>query len=120
MVLFARHDVGDSGAVVSTPALVRESMCCAHTPEQIVESCTARLARESSRTGIDQMLAVLKADAVTTPLLVLGGEHGGSRVDEDVSALTRTCQTNAELFSHLGHNMMLEPGWQPVAERIGS
>ena len=35
-----------------------------------------------------------------------------------VSATAQTYQTEAEFFPNMGHNMMLEPGWQAVAERI--
>jgi alpha-beta hydrolase superfamily lysophospholipase len=59
-----------------------------------------------------------KAGLVTAPLLVLGAEDDGSRVDGDVSAAARAYQTSAEFFPNMGHNMMVEPGWQAVAERI--
>jgi hypothetical protein len=58
------------------------------------------------------------AHPVTASLLVLGASDDGSRTDWEVSATARTYQTNAEFFLNMGHNMMLEPGWQAVAERI--
>ena len=51
-------------------------------------------------------------------MLVLGAKDDGSRIDGDASALARLYQTDAELFPDMGHAMMLEPGWQAVAERI--
>ncbi|EHB54882.1 hypothetical protein MycrhDRAFT_2076 [Mycolicibacterium rhodesiae JS60] len=35
-----------------------------------------------------------------------------------VHATARDYGTRAEIFSGMGHNMMLEPGWPLVAERI--
>ena len=55
---------------------------------------------------------------VTAPLLVLGAADDGSRADGEVSAAAWTYQTDAEFFPNMGHMMMLEPGWQAVAERI--
>lgn len=52
------------------------------------------------------------------PLLVLGAEHDGCISIQAVRALARAVGTDAEIFSGMGHNMMLEPGWDAVAERI--
>jgi hypothetical protein len=35
-----------------------------------------------------------------------------------VLATARAYHTEAEFFPDMGHNMMLEPGWAAVAERI--
>ncbi|MDT5350144.1 MAG: hypothetical protein QOH91_3431 [Mycobacterium sp.] len=126
--MFARHPrifmrsstFGDSAGLVSTPALAREFLFCAHTPEPTVESCAARMGPESARAGVDQMFGRLKPGLVTVPMLVLGAEDDGSRADGDVSAAARSYRTSAEFFPGMGHNMMLEPGWVDVAERIES
>jgi len=106
--------------LVNTPALAREFLFCAHTPEAIVKFCAARVEPESVRAGLDQMLVrPPKADRVTAPVLVLGARDDGSRIgDTDVSATARTYQTEAEFFPNMGHNMMLEPGWAAVAACI--
>jgi pimeloyl-ACP methyl ester carboxylesterase len=57
---------------------------------------------------------------ITTPLLVLGAECDGSIKPYEVQATAAAYQTEAEFFPDMGHNMMLEVGWQAVAERIGS
>jgi pimeloyl-ACP methyl ester carboxylesterase len=109
---------GDPVELVNSPALAREFMFCAHTPESIVESCARRMEPESARIGKDTMFGAFNADKVTTPLLVLGAEDDGSRVDGDVAAVAHTYGTTAELFPTMGHNMMLEPGWPKVADTI--
>jgi pimeloyl-ACP methyl ester carboxylesterase len=43
---------------------------------------------------------------MTTPLLVVDGEHDSAY------------GTEAVIFPSMGHDMMLEPGWAQVAERI--
>jgi len=54
---------------------------------------------------------------VTTPILVLGAEYDGFVSAGDVRATARAYRTEPEFFP-MGHNMMLEPGWADVAQRI--
>jgi hypothetical protein len=57
---------------------------------------------------------------VRTPILVLGAEQDGAHTRAEVQATARAYGTQAEFFAGMGHNMMLEPGWAVVAERIDS
>ncbi len=113
------HSVGNPLATVGTPALAREAFFAKDTPEGVVRRCTERLQQESARAlGIDMTLRDLpRPHLVTRPLLVLGGEADGSVTQNELHATAAAYGTTAELFS-MGHNMMLEPGWQSVAERI--
>ena len=63
---------------LATPALAREYLFCADTPEAIVESCRQRAGAESVRAAMtDPMLRRVKTRRVRTPILVLGAEHDG-------------------------------------------
>ena len=55
---------------------------------------------------------------VTTPLLVLGAEKDACFSQREVQETARAYGMEAEFFAAMGHNMMLEPGWVGVAERI--
>ena len=46
------------------------------------------------------------------------GRSAGVGTAAEVRATAKAYSTEPEFFSDLGHNMMLEPGWQSVAERI--
>lgn len=109
---------GRSLAYVSTPELARERFFSPHTPEDVVASCAAQLQEESARSGVDGLLALPRPRRVRAPLLVLGAGHDGAVTAAEVRATAKAYGTEPEFFSDLGHNMMLEPGWQPVAERI--
>ena len=79
----------------------------------------ARLQDESARVGRDQLLLSLpKPKRVRTPLLVLGAADDGCFSPTEVRATARAYGTEAEIFADMGHDMMLEPGWTAVAERI--
>jgi len=104
---------------ISTPQLARERFFSAHTPDSDVVDYAARLQEDSARVGIDCLvLSLPRPKRVTTPLLVLGADDDGAHTREEVCATARAYRTEAEFFPNMGHNMMLEPGWAAVAERI--
>ncbi|MCW2628969.1 alpha/beta hydrolase [Mycobacterium sp.] len=104
-----------------TSAHVREVMYCAHTPEPIVDQCFTRLQEESFRAlSVDICgLNLVRPRRITTPMLVLEGADVGWG-HRPARETARAYHTEVEFFPNMGHNMMLEPGWQAVAERIDS
>lgn len=110
---------GRSLPYINTPELAREKFFSEETPEEQVLECAARLQEDSARVSIDcLMLNLPRPERVRTPLLVLGAEHDGAHTRKEVRATARAYGTEAEFFPGMGHNMMLEPGWESVAERI--
>ena len=111
---------GNPVELFNTPALAREFLFCAGTPDSIVRSCATRMEPESTCALRETAIRLPDAGLVSAPMLVLGAKDDGLRIDGDVSALARHYQTDAELFPDMGHVMMLETGWPAVAERIDS
>jgi pimeloyl-ACP methyl ester carboxylesterase len=104
---------------IGTPELARERFFSPHTPENDVVAYAARLQEDSARIGIDcALLRLPRPKRVTTPLLVLGADEDGAHTREEVMDTARAYGTDAEFFPDMGHDMMLEPGWEDVAERI--
>lgn len=99
--------------------LAREAFFSAHTPESIVVQCAAKLQEESAK-ALSETLSSKGIDVnrIQTPMLVLGAESDGGVSMKEVHATARAYRTEAEFFPDMGHDMMLEPGWQAVAERI--
>lgn len=97
----------------------REVFFSPDTPEHLVVTYSARLQQESQRAlAVDMMFRGLpQPDRVNTPMLVLGADHDGTITAKEVRATAAAYRTVAEFFP-MGHNMMLEPGWRAVAERI--
>jgi pimeloyl-ACP methyl ester carboxylesterase len=88
-------------------------------PDSQVLHYVMRLQEESTRIGLDCLLLNLpRPKRVTTPLLVLGAQNDGAHTTKEVRATARAYRTEAEFFPDMGHNMMLEPGWVAVAERM--
>ncbi|WP_292974963.1 alpha/beta hydrolase [Mycobacterium sp.] len=104
---------------INPPELARERFFSAHTPEADVRKYAARMQEDSSRIGVDGLLLRLpRPKRVSTPILVLGAEEDGAHTRAEVVATARAYGTRAEFFPDMGHNMMLEPGWAAVADRI--
>ena len=106
---------------ISTPELARERFFSAQTPAALVEKCAARLQEDSARVGVDCLFLNLpRPRRVSAPVLVLGADLDGAHTREEVLATASAYRTEADFFAGMGHNMMLEPGWDAVADRIDS
>jgi pimeloyl-ACP methyl ester carboxylesterase len=110
---------GRSLAYVNTLELARERLFSAQLPDSQVVHYAALLQEESTRIGLDCLVLNLpRPKRVTTPVLVLGADKDAAHTAREVRATARAYRTEAEFFPDMGHNMMLEPGWAGVAERI--
>lgn len=103
-----------------TLAGARAMLFSAETPESVVVEGMGRLQPDGTRAILGDMVAfnLVKPTRVTTPLLVLGAEQDGIYPPSDVRTTAKAYDTEASIFPSLGHEMMLEPGWEAVAERI--
>ncbi|OBI38199.1 alpha/beta hydrolase [Mycobacterium colombiense] len=110
---------GRSLEIVGRPARTRERFFSAQTPEDDVARCVARLREESQRILFDAVLLnPPRPQRVRTPMLVLAAEYDGCLTVDAMRDLARSYGTEAEIFPGMGHDMMLEPGWAAVADRI--
>ncbi len=106
--------------VVATPELVRELFFSASTPDEQVNAYHQRVQDESYLA----FLGMLFLDLVRTrrvnriPMLVLGAEHDTIVSQHEIVRTAAVYGAESEIFPGMGHDMMLEPGWQAVAERI--
>ena len=105
--------------VIGTPALCREMLFSAGAPEEQVAACFDRLGDESYRAYLESVLLFLSRPLrITTPLLVLGAAEDRAISVREVESTARAYGLQAEIFPDMAHDMMLEPGWQAVADRI--
>ncbi|WP_319429164.1 alpha/beta hydrolase [Mycobacterium sp. RTGN5] len=118
LVSLRAYTVGTTAELVNTPLLARKHFFCDTTPESVIVECAQRLQAEGSHGG--GLRFRFRPGRVSTPLLVLGGEEDRSVRPREVHTTARDYGTTAEMFAGMGHNMMLEPGWRLVAERIQS
>ncbi|WP_310772042.1 alpha/beta hydrolase [Mycobacterium sp. Z3061] len=108
------------GPLVDTPAMARELFFSAGMPEADVISFQRRIQDESYPAFLD-MLALDLVDTERVrrvPLLVLGAEHDAIVTPRETRSIAAVYGTEAEVFPDLAHDVMLEPGWRAVAERM--
>jgi alpha-beta hydrolase superfamily lysophospholipase len=106
---------------VSTPQLAREAFYSAGIAEESLTRYHAQIQNDSFRAYLDMMLFSLPRPAlVKTPMLVLGAEDDAMFTVDEIRATARAYGTEADILPGVAHNMMLEPGWRSVADRIVS
>lgn len=106
--------------VAATPELARETFFAQSASAADVARYTAQLDEEYAlKIAIDMLwLNLPRPHLVTTPVLVLGAEDDVCFTPQEVRATAAAYRTQAEIFSKMSHDMMLDPGWLAVAERI--
>ena len=105
--------------LVETPALMQDALFSPQVSAEEIARHFARLQPESFRMGLETMLFNLpRPDKVKTPILVLAAanDHVFSVAEEQATA--RAYGTEAEIFPDMAHDVMLEPNWPQVADRI--
>jgi len=105
--------------IVATPELAREYFFSNSMPDSQVAEYHRRLQGESFRAFLDMLaLALPRPKRVNTPMLVLGAEKDTIFTVPQVRRTAKAYGTQAVIFLDMAHDMMLEPGWQAVADHI--
>ena len=107
-------------SVGGTPELARETFFSELTPDADLVRYAAQLNEEYvGKIVLDMLLLNLpRPKLVTAPLLALGAEDDIVFTQQEIRATARAYHAEAEIFPKMAHDMMLEPGWAAVAERI--
>jgi pimeloyl-ACP methyl ester carboxylesterase len=105
--------------VIGTPSLAQEAFFSVDMPEEKLTAYFARMQDESYRAYLDMMgLDLPRPKQIKTPMLVLGAANDAFFSSGEIEATARAYSTQAEIFPDMAHDMMLETGWQAVADRI--
>jgi len=114
------HLVRNSYALIQTPSLAREAFFSAGMPEQGLIRHFARMQEESYLAGWDTVAFDLPRPKRQDlpPMLVLGALDDKLFRPDEIETTARVYHTQAEFFTGMAHDMMLEENWLKVAERI--
>lgn len=104
--------------VVETPALAHEYLFSPTTPPELVAEVHPLLQDESYRAFLDMMLSLPRPGRIATPVRVLGGAADTIFHPGEMATTARAYRTAATIYPGMGHNLMLEPGWEQVANEI--
>jgi len=109
----------DMRPIVESPQLAREILYWRDTPEAIVAANFARLQGDSFFTYLDLMaLNLPRPGRIKTPMLVIGSEHDGIFTPGEIAATAKRYGADLHIFPNMGHNLILDVGWENVAEKI--
>jgi len=86
-------------------------------PDADVDLYASKLGNEAFLAYLDMLFADLCTPATGTPVLVLGAAHDAIFPVETQKRIAETYGTEALIFP-MAHDMMLEPGWESVADTI--
>jgi pimeloyl-ACP methyl ester carboxylesterase len=105
--------------MIGTSALAHDAFFSPKLPAEEVNRHFARLQPESFRVELDAMLLNLpRPQRVNGPMLVLAAENDRVFTVAEAEKTAKAYGTTAVLFPNMAHDMMLEPGWQQVADQI--
>jgi pimeloyl-ACP methyl ester carboxylesterase len=104
---------------IRRPEHVLELFFTPSRPRAVAERLMESLQDESYLAFIDTIFFALpRPHRVRVPVLVLGAECDGIISVGEVEKTARAYGTQAEIFPGIGHDMMLDDGWQAVADRV--
>jgi pimeloyl-ACP methyl ester carboxylesterase len=105
--------------VVATPQLAREAFFTEELSDEELLVYWKQIEDESYRAFLDMVaLDLPRPEKVGTPLLVLGVGRDNMVSPAEIERTARAYGTRAEFVPDAAHVSMLDPRWQPVAERI--
>jgi pimeloyl-ACP methyl ester carboxylesterase len=105
--------------IIGTPSLTQEAFFSKEMPTEKIDRYFAWMQDESYPAFLDMMIFSLpRPRKVAVPMLVLGAANDTIFHPEEIEATAQAYHTRAEIFPNMAHDMMLEAGWQAVADRI--
>lgn len=105
--------------MVGTPALMQDAFFSPEVSAEEIARHFARLQPESFLMELETLLLNLpRPEKVKTQLLLLAAANDRVFTVAEAQATARAYGTEAEIFPDMAHDMMLEPNWQQVADRI--
>ena len=115
---FAHH----LGPQLTDGRAIERTLFSEDMPESLVWSYMRHFQAESDMVILDLLFLDLPPSTPTldTPVLVLGAENDSFVYRSGLDATADTYRTHAEVFPGMAHAMMLDLGWESVAERIAA
>ncbi len=103
--------------MVSTPALAKDAFFSDDYPDEKFLKYYACIQPESTIMALC-LLRLPRPGKVRTPLLVIGAAKDRIFTAAEQQKTARAYNTEAILYPQVAHDIMLEPGWESVADRI--
>jgi pimeloyl-ACP methyl ester carboxylesterase len=106
--------------VVAAEDRVRDLFFTADTDAAIVATTTDRVGDESYRAYLEMLFRRPRATRVLTPVRIVVGDRDRLMTVRDARRTARSYGTEPVVVKDAGHNLMLDPRWEEVAEAIAA
>jgi pimeloyl-ACP methyl ester carboxylesterase len=107
--------------LIETPALARHFLLWPDISPETLAALHGRMQQESFRMLFDITLLDLPApQRIRAPVLVLGGGNDRLFPVPEFEATARAYSSRAVIFDNMAHGLMLEPGWEAVADALAA
>jgi hypothetical protein len=109
----------DPGRFFEKPEDTRKLLFASALSDESVAKYSARLGSESFQAMSEMVYRLPKVKRIREcgcPLLVLGAGEDALVSPKEVELTARAYQARCKIFPGMGHDMMLEDGWESVAE----
>jgi pimeloyl-ACP methyl ester carboxylesterase len=105
--------------VIETEDRARWALFSENLPNGLLKKYYRQMHSESFRSLLDELgLNLVRTKRIRTPLLIIGAQNDTVIFPSMVRATARKYGTSAEIFPDMAHDVMLEAGWEKVAQRI--
>ena len=110
----------DLGLLVDSPQKVRDLFLSADAPQVLVDDVALRVQGESYLAFLDMMLLDRpRPRPVPEPVLAIGAGDDAIFTPTEVRATATAWDGTADVVDDIAHDMMLDTGWESVADRVG-
>ena len=104
---------------ISTNELIRDAFFSKSISQEQLIQYAKNLQDESYLGFLDMLVFALpKPEKVKTPVLILGAEKDNIFSANQIRKTAEAYNTKEEIIPDMAHDMMVEPGWQAVADKI--
>jgi len=104
---------------VYTPSLAKDYLFSDDYPDDKFLEYYPRIQPESFRMALEAaFLNLPRPQKIKTPLLILGAENDRVFTPAEQRKTSRAYKTEAIIYPHMAHDMMLEQGWRTAADQI--
>jgi len=101
--------------VVGSPKLAREMLFTPQTPAATVDATFARLQDESYPAYLEMIVSLPHPKRVAAPVLVIAGDSDRIFTVKEQTRTARAYGTEPEVLPGMGHNLMVDNGWERAA-----
>ena len=106
----------DYAVMFATPKLAKKFLFSADADDRKVAEYTGRFENESYRAALEMIYNLPKPGRIEAPLLVAGAADDAIIAPKLIEKTARVFNADCKIFHATAHDMMLEGGWQAVAD----